>query len=124
MTKFYSIDHARITGCLRNYDPIEQYFCLLPHNVTSRPLIVPQEYLIHFDDFLLPCNNQAQVVNPLRVIKDRVSSPFDDKDTSYNTALAKHSYFYNELLFIASKTIFFMVQTEQKRTYSDHKSPT
>ena len=30
MTHLYTIDHSRITGYLRNYDPIEQYFCLLP----------------------------------------------------------------------------------------------
>ena len=56
MTNLYTIYHARITGYIRNYDPIKQYFCLLPFNDTSHPLIVPQEYLIHFDDFLLPCN--------------------------------------------------------------------
>ena len=54
MTHLYTIDHARIPGYLRNYDPIKQYLYLLPYNDTSRPLIVPQEYLIHFDDFLLP----------------------------------------------------------------------
>ena len=53
MTHLYIIDHSRITSYLRNYDPIKQYFCLLPYNDTSRSLIVPQ-YLIHFDDFLLP----------------------------------------------------------------------
>ena len=52
MTTLYTIDHSKITGYLRNYDPIKQYFCLLPHNDTSRPLIKPQEYLIHLDDFL------------------------------------------------------------------------
>ena len=65
MTNLYTIDHARITGYLRNYNPIKQYFCLLPFNDTSRPLIVPQEYLIHFDDFLLPCNITTPIVKPL-----------------------------------------------------------
>ena len=46
MTNMYTLDHSCITGYLRNYDPIKQYFCLLPYNNTSRPLIVPQEYLI------------------------------------------------------------------------------
>ena len=55
MTNLYTIDHSKITRYLRNYDPVKQCFCLLPNNDTSRPLIVPQEYLIHFDDFLLPC---------------------------------------------------------------------
>ena len=30
-----------------------QYFCFLPYNATSRPIIVPQEDLLQFDDFLL-----------------------------------------------------------------------
>ena len=51
MTNLYAIDHSRITGYLRNYNPLNQYFCLLPFNDTSRPSFVPQEYLIHFDDF-------------------------------------------------------------------------
>ena len=111
---------SKITGHLRNYDPIKQYFCLLPHNDTSRPLIVPQEYLIHFDDFLLPCNIPTQIVKPLAIIKHLVSSPLDDKYISYYTALSKQSHSYNELLFIAAKIISYMVQTEQK--HSDHKS--
>ena len=131
MTNLYTIDHSKITGYLRNFDPIKQYFCLLPHNDTSRPLIVPQEYLIHFDDFLLPCNTPTQIVKPLTVIKHLVSTPLDDKDTSHYTALYKQSYSYNELLFIAAKVISYMVQAEQQlavqneqRSYNDHKSPT
>ena len=69
MTNMYTLDHSCITGYLRNYDPIKQYFCLLPYNNTSRPLIVPQEYLIHYDDFLLPCNIPTQIAKPLTVIK-------------------------------------------------------
>ena len=124
MTNLYTIDHSKITGYLRNYDPIKQYFCLLAHNDTTRPLIVPQVYLFHFDDFMLPCNIPTQMVKPSTVIKHLVSSPLDDKDISYYTALSKQSHSYNELLFIAAKIISFMVQTEQKHTYSDHKSPT
>ena len=108
MTNLYANDHFKTTGYLRNYDPIEQNFCHLFHNDTSRPLIVPQENLIHFDDFLLPCNNTTQIVKPLTVFK-----PLDDKDTSYYTALYKQSYSYNELLFISSKVIFFIVKSEQ-----------
>ena len=74
-TNLYTIDHSKITGYLRNYDHIKQYCCLLPHNDTSRPLIVPQEYLIHFDNFSLPCNIPTQIVKPLTVIKHLVSSP-------------------------------------------------
>ena len=122
MTNLYTLDHSCITGYLRNYDFLKQYFCLLPYNNTSRPLIVPQEYLIHFDDFLLPCNIPTQIVKPLTVIKHLVSSPLDDKDKTYNTALYKQTYSYNELLFIAAKTISFMIQAEQSET--EHKSHT
>ena len=68
MTNLYTIDHARITGYLCNYDPIKQYCCLLSFYDTSRPLIVFQEDFIHFDDFLLPCNIPTHIVKPLTVI--------------------------------------------------------
>ena len=53
MTYLYIKDHARITGYLRTYDPIEQYVDLLPYNDKSPPLIVPQEFLIYFDDLFV-----------------------------------------------------------------------
>ena len=131
MTNLYTIDHSKMTGYLRNNDPIKQYFCLLPRNDTPRPLIVPQEYLIHFDDFLLPCSNPTQLVKPLTVIKHLVSTPLDDKDISHYTALYKKPYSHNELLFIAAKVISYMVQAEQhlavrneQHSYADQKSPT
>ena len=96
---------------------------MLPYNNTSRPLIVPQEYLIHFDDFLLPCNIPTQIVKPLTVIKHLVSFPLDDKDKSYYTALYKQTYSYNELLFISAKTISFMAQAEHKTEHKSHTSP-
>ena len=76
-TNLYRVDHFKITGYLRNYDPIKQYFCFFPHNDTSRPLIIPQEHLIHFDEFLLPCNIPTAKVKPLTVFKHLVSSPLD-----------------------------------------------
>ena len=123
MTNMYTLDHSCITGYLRNYDPIKQYFCLLPYNITSCPLIVPQEYLIQYDDFLLPCNIPTLIVKPLTVIKHLVSSPLDDKDRTYYTAHYKQTYSYNELFFISAKTISFMVQAEQKTEHKSHSSP-
>ena len=105
MTFLYIIDHSRNLGSLRNSDPIKQHFCPLPYTDTSRPIIVPQEYLIHFDDFLLPCNIPTIIAKPLTVIKHLVSTPFTDKEKSYYTALSKQSYSYNELLFISAKVI-------------------
>ena len=61
MTNMYTLDHSCLTGYLRNYDPRKQYFCLLPYINNSPPVIVPQEYLIHFDDSLLPCNIPTQI---------------------------------------------------------------
>ena len=124
MTNMYTIDHSCITGYLRNYDPIKQYFCLLPYKNTSRPLIVPQEYLIHFDDFLLPCSIPSQFVKPLIVIKHLVSSPLDDKDKSHPTALNKQTYSYNKHLFISAKTISFLVKAEQKTNHTPHQFET
>ena len=89
MTHLYTIDHFRITDYLRKYDPIRQYFCLLPYNDTSRPIFVPQEYLIHFDDVLLPRNVPIIIAKPLTVIKHLVSAPLGDKEKSYYTALSK-----------------------------------
>ena len=63
MTNLYTTDHSKIPGYLRNHDPLKEFF-LLPHNEESRPLIVPQEYLSHFDDNLLPCNIPTQIVKP------------------------------------------------------------
>ena len=92
MTNLYTIDHSRIPGYLRNYDPNKQYFYLLTQNDTSRPRIVPQNYLVHIDDLLLPCNIPTQIVKPLTVIKHLVLSPLDDKDTSYYTVPSKQSH--------------------------------
>ena len=72
----------------------------------------------------MPCNIPTQIVKPLTVIKHLVSSPLDDKDRTYYTALYKQTYSYNELLFINAKTISFMVQAEQKTEHKSHSSPT
>ena len=93
---------------------------MLPHNDTSRPIIVPQEYLVLSDDFLLPCNIPPTIVKPLIVIKHHGFSSLDDKDEAYYTALSKQSHSYNELLFISAKIISYMVQIEHK---AEHKPP-
>ena len=118
MTNLYTLNPSCITEYLRNYDTYQTILLF-----ASRPFIVPQEYLIHFDDFLLPCNIPTQIVKPLTVIKHLVSSPLDDKDKTYYTALYKQTYSYNELLFIAAKTISFMVQAKQKTDHKSHSSP-
>ena len=69
MTILYTVDYARSTEYLRNYDLIEQYFSLVPHNDTSRQIMKPLEYLIDFDNFLLPFNIPTQMVKLLTVTK-------------------------------------------------------
>ena len=123
MTHLYTIDHSRKTGYLRNYDPIKQYFCLLPYNDTSRSIIVPQEYLIHSDDFLLPCNVPTIIPKPLTVIKHLVSTPLTDKEKSYYTALSKQSYSYNELLFVSAKVFAFLVKAEKAISETQYTTP-
>ena len=123
MTHLYTIDHSRIKGYLRNYDPEKRYYCLMPYNDTSRPIIVPQEHLIHFDDFFLPCNVPTIIAKPLAVIKHLVSATLNDKDKSCYTALCKQSLSYNELLFISAKVIAFMVKTEKTRSETQYTTP-
>ena len=122
LTHLYTIDHSRITGYLRNYDPIKQNYCLLPYNDIPRPTIVPKKYLIHFDDFLLPCNVSTFSAKPLTVIKHLVSAPLSNTENLSFTALSKQAYSYNELLFI-SAIIAFMVKAEAARSDTQYITP-
>ena len=123
MTHLYTIDHSRITGYLQNYDPMKKFFCLISYNNTSRPIIVPQENMINFDNFLLPCNVPTINAKPLTVIKHLVSAPLNDKEKSYNTALSKQAHSYNELLFISAKVITFMVKAEKAKSEKQNTTP-
>ena len=61
------------------------------------------------------------IVKPLTVIKNYiVSSPLDDEDNSFYTALSKQPHYYNELLFISARIISYVVKTENK---AEHKPP-
>ena len=123
MTHLHTIDHFSITGYLRNYDPIKHNFCLLPYNDTSRPIIVPQEILIPFDEFLLSCNVPTIIAKPLTVIKHLVSALLNDKGKSNYTALSKQAYSYNELLFISAKVITSMVKAEKAKSEIQYTTP-
>ena len=79
--------------------------------------------MIHFDDFLLPCNVPTIIANLLTVIKHLVFTPLNDREKSYYTALSKQNYFYNELLFISAKVIAFMVKTEAARYETQYNTP-
>ena len=86
----------------------------------ARAIIVLQEYLIHFDDFLLPCNVPTIIAKPLTVIKHLVSAPLNHKEKSYHTALSKQAYSYNELMFISAKIIAFMVKAEKAKSETQY----
>ena len=121
MTHMYTIDHSRITGYLQNFDPIKQYFCPLPYNDTSKPIIVPQEYLIHFDDFLLPCNVPIIIAKTLTVIEHLISAPLNDKEIS-----TKQSY-QNKLIHKTNYCSFplksLLSWSRQKRPNLKHNIP-
>ena len=77
------------------------------HSLKSFRLVPLRDVCIHH------CNIPTVIVKPLSVFKHLVSSPLEDKDTSYYTALSKQSYSYKELLLISAKVISFMVKSEQ-----------
>ena len=75
--------------------------------------------MVPFDEFLLPCNIPIVKIKPRTVFKHLVSSPPNAEITTYFTALPKHLYWYNTLLFNSAKVISFIAKSEQN---SEHKS--
>ena len=73
--------------------------------------------------FCCPATFLLKLPNLSLFFKHLVSSPLDDKERTYNTALYKKTYSYNELLFISAKIISFSVQAEQKTEHKLHSSP-
>ena len=120
MTNMYTLDHSYITGYLRIHDPIKQYFCLLPYKNTSRPPYVPQEYLIYFDDFLLPCNIPTQIVNlsPLLNILYSLRMTIKTKPI-IQLSTSKRTPTMNFYLFLLKPFLFWY-----KQNIKQHKSHT
>ena len=71
----YLIDHTKILGNLRNYDPLKQSFLFLPNDNKKRPMIVPQDYLILNDDSLLQEDIPQCISDPLSPIQFIASQP-------------------------------------------------
>ena len=101
----YLIDHTKVRGKLRKYDPLKQSFLFLPNDNPKRPIIVPQEYLILDDDSLLREDKPLRISDPLPPIQPIASQPLGDCEKSYYHAVAKKGYSYNELLFNISHII-------------------
>ena len=110
----YLIDHTKIKGKLRNYDPLKQSFLFLPN---ENPIIVLQEYLILNDDSLLQEDIPQCILDPLPPIQPIAFQPLGDCENSYYYAIAKKGYSQNELLFIISHLISILT----KRNTKEHK---
>ena len=78
MNSDYLIDHTKIKGKLRNYDPLKQSFVFLPDDNPKRPKIVPQENLILNDDSLLQEDIPKVISDPLPPIQPIASQTLGD----------------------------------------------
>ena len=78
----YLIDHTKIKGKLRNYDPLKQSFLFLPIENPKRPIIVPQNYLILNDDSLLEEDIPQCKSDPLPPIQPIAFQPLGDCEKS------------------------------------------
>ena len=114
----YLIDHTKLKGKLRNYDPLKQSFLFLPNDNPKRPIIVPQEYLILNDTSLLQEDIPIFISNPLPPIQPIASQPLGDCEKSYYHAVAKNGYSYSKLLFIIS----YLISILTKRNIKEHKN--
>ena len=85
----YLIDHTKIKGKLRNYDPAKQSFLFLPNENPKRPITVPQEYLILNDDSLLQEDIPQCISDPFPPIQPIAFQPLGDCENSYYYPLAK-----------------------------------
>ena len=123
----YLIDHTKIKGKLRNYDPLKQSFLFLPNENPKRLIIVPQEHILN-DNSLLQEDISKSTSDPLPPIQPIASQPLGNCEKSYYYAIAKKGYSYNELLFIIPHLISFPTKEntkEHKRTNRDPlKKPT
>ena len=114
----YLIDHTKIKGKLRNYDPLKKSFLFLPNENPKRPILVPQEYLILNDDSLLQEDKPRGISDPLPPVQLIASQPLGDCEKSYYYAIAKKGFSNNEILFIISHLISIL----RKGNIKEHKT--
>ena len=82
----YLINHTKIKGKLRNYDPRKQSLLFFQNDNPKRPIIVPQKYLILNDYSLLQEYIHADHLPPMQPI---ASQPLGDCEKSFHHAIAK-----------------------------------
>ena len=110
----YLIDHTKIKGKLRNFDPLKQIFLFLPNENPKRPIIVLQEYLFLNDDSLIQEDIPQCISNLLPPIQNTASQPLGDCEKSYYHAIAKKGYCHNEIIFIISHLISILTKKNTK----------
>ena len=114
----YLIDHTKIKGKPKNYDPLKQSFLFLPNDNPKRPIIVPQEYLILNDDSLLQEDIPQCISHPLPPIQPLASQPLGDCEKSYYHAIAKKDIpimKYYSLFLILSQSLLKEISKNTKR---------
>ena len=119
----YLIDHTKVKGKLRNYDPLKQSFLFLPNDNPERPIIVPQEYLILNDDSLLQEDIPQCISDTLPPIQPIAFQLLGDCEISYYYAIAKKGYSHNELFFLISHLISFLTEGNTKEHKKTNQEP-
>ena len=117
------IDHTKIKGKLRIYDPLKQSFLFLPNETPKRPIIVPQEYLILNDDSLLQEDIPQCISDHLPPIQPIAFQPLGDCEKSYYYVIAKTGYSHNELFFIISHLISILTKGNTKEHKKIKREP-
>ena len=108
----YQIDQEKTKGKIRNYDPIKQYFILQPKSNPTRPLIVPQEYLINNDDMSPYASMPEKVENTLPQLKSLLSKLQETEKVLYQTLAMKQNT-YTELLFTVAQLTAYIIKREK-----------
>ena len=119
----YLIDHTKIKGKQRNYDPLKQSFLFLANDNPKRPINEPQEYLILNDDSLLQEDIPKGISDHLPPIQPIASQLLGDCEKSYYYAIAKKGYSNNELLFIISHLISIPTKGNKKEHKRTNQEP-
>ena len=120
----YLIDHTKIKGKLRNYDPLKQSFLFLPNENPKRLIIVAQEYLILNDDSFLQEDIPQCISDPVPpIIQPTAFQPLEDCEKSYYYALAKKGYSHKELFFIISHLISILTKGNTKEHKQTNQEP-
>ena len=109
----YHIDPEKTKGKIRNYDPIKQYFILQPKSDPTRPLIVPQEYLINNDDMSPYESIPEKVDNTLPQLKPLLTKPMQENEKLFYQTLAMKRNTYTELLFTVAHLTTYIIKREK-----------